>query len=938
MENADVGSIKENVVLTQECGQPQYRYEAFISYRHVEPDMTIAARLHTLLETYVIPRQLRRDGRRTPGKVFRDEEELPVSENLSQDIRQALASSRFLIVICSKSTPLSRWCAKEIQEFQELNGGERILSLLIEGEPGEAFPEELRWKSVNADGEDPTEKLVREEVEPLAADIRAETVKESLRKLKKREVLRLLAPLLGVSFDDLYQRERRRKRRKAVCRCAAAAGLVLAAAAVLGISARKISDEKFMKQLEVSLARGENALEEGRRLEALDISMHFLEQYPKMAGYDENTASARKLLLKAAYIPANSLLCQINKQENAGQTSMVKDPRLSGDGRLLYIVNNSENQVEQYRVADGELEAEFTSENAIQTIMVHEDKKRLVIVYRNGGGEIVSLESGERLWQYEAPEHYEALKESVYYEEERDTYFYEVTDYENFSTCLAYMEAGNSREIELEEISPRTIFTQSGKTRLIDNGNLVSLEWKGERMEFDLEEFAWDTFQLDTLCQATNVPQDGMLTFAAYSSDNDREVTAFFLDMEAVTAFGVVIPLREGLELADLYVAPDRNTAVAVAYRGIYETELFVYYLDAMENQPYWQFTLEGRHEVEAFAPDSASFLTLGEGIQNGGASLRICKIHHKNAEILREDAVILQTDVDKGWTVCAFQEETDKAGVVNLEPFYLGEVQNAPQDNWQQAREYYISSESVSAGQTQAVKTAGSQVEVLDSGGRKISAYQGEKETMCFTLDEKNRYLIVCEGAADLYSPEKEGSSATIAVWDYGRNETVKEFDCEVPNGCFDMRLAPDGSRLYLASGGRVTVVDLEKEELCGQLRLEEGTSQKEAFDRRCLFDFTNERLFVFEYFLDGPAWARRIQPVCTLYSLDTGEMLLSCPDFAEVESENWVFEKLMGYNLVEDYGVVITYTKDGSVTGYMQIKPLTAVEEDAVTFRSLP
>lgn len=32
-----------------------YKFDAFISYRHLEPDMTIAAELHKLLETFKIP-------------------------------------------------------------------------------------------------------------------------------------------------------------------------------------------------------------------------------------------------------------------------------------------------------------------------------------------------------------------------------------------------------------------------------------------------------------------------------------------------------------------------------------------------------------------------------------------------------------------------------------------------------------------------------------------------------------------------------------------------------------------------------------------------------------------------------------------------------------------------------------------------------------------
>jgi hypothetical protein len=35
-----------------------YQYDAFISYRHVEPDRTIAEKLHKMLEAYALPKNL----------------------------------------------------------------------------------------------------------------------------------------------------------------------------------------------------------------------------------------------------------------------------------------------------------------------------------------------------------------------------------------------------------------------------------------------------------------------------------------------------------------------------------------------------------------------------------------------------------------------------------------------------------------------------------------------------------------------------------------------------------------------------------------------------------------------------------------------------------------------------------------------------------------
>src|SRR5882724_7860007 len=126
-------------------GTEEYRYDAFISYRHVEPDRRWAKWLHKSLETYRVPSRLVRERGVRPRieRVFRDEEELPASADLSKEIDRALEQSRFLIVICSPRTPASRWVNKEVQRFREMGRHDRILALLIEGDPRESFPRAL---------------------------------------------------------------------------------------------------------------------------------------------------------------------------------------------------------------------------------------------------------------------------------------------------------------------------------------------------------------------------------------------------------------------------------------------------------------------------------------------------------------------------------------------------------------------------------------------------------------------------------------------------------------------------------------------------------------------------------------------------------------------------------------------------------------------------
>ena len=118
-----------------------YDYDAFISYRHIPRDMKIAKKLHGMLENYRTPGYLVKKG--FPArlkKVFRDRDELPTSSDLGQDIRQALIKSRFLIVLCSPEALQSEWVKEEAAFFGKYHGYDRILTVLVSGEPKDAFP------------------------------------------------------------------------------------------------------------------------------------------------------------------------------------------------------------------------------------------------------------------------------------------------------------------------------------------------------------------------------------------------------------------------------------------------------------------------------------------------------------------------------------------------------------------------------------------------------------------------------------------------------------------------------------------------------------------------------------------------------------------------------------------------------------------------------
>ena len=247
------------------------KYKAFISYRHLPLEMSIAKKLHQRIEHYTIPRELRKNGVKKPGYVFRDQDELPISSDLSANIRLALDRSEYLIVICTPETGKSAWVLEEIRYFLATHDRDHILVLLADGTSDEAFPDLLT--SVYSDKGEFIER-----VEPLAANIVASS-EAKRNRLFATESLRIIAALIGCTYDELYKREQRYKRR----RIAAAAAVVAAVAAVFiavlinrNREIRANYDRALRNQSQYLASESLKLLEEGDRLSAIALAMEAL--------------------------------------------------------------------------------------------------------------------------------------------------------------------------------------------------------------------------------------------------------------------------------------------------------------------------------------------------------------------------------------------------------------------------------------------------------------------------------------------------------------------------------------------------------------------------------------------------------------------------------------------------------------------------------------
>ena len=240
------------------------RYDAFISYRHSELDMEIAKKGHAGLETYKIPRAVRNKvGKKKMGRVFRDQEELPIGSDLDDNISGALQGAEYLIVICSPRTPESYWVCKEIETFIRMHDRNHILAVLIEGEPDESFPPQL----LTDDDGNP--------VEPLAADVRGADRRERNKKFKT-EILRLAAPIIGCTYDDLKQRHRERIIRRTIAIVSSAAAVIAIAGTAFGIyNARVAAKMKLLADEKAALADEKAALADEKTRLAEEISVQY---------------------------------------------------------------------------------------------------------------------------------------------------------------------------------------------------------------------------------------------------------------------------------------------------------------------------------------------------------------------------------------------------------------------------------------------------------------------------------------------------------------------------------------------------------------------------------------------------------------------------------------------------------------------------------------
>jgi multidrug resistance efflux pump len=311
--------------------------------------------LHDALKTFPVPADfaghINAHGEIVPERIdaiFQDGEELPAGAGLSVAAREALKQSRCLVVICS---PRSAKCAhvnEAVRYFKQLGRGSRILPIVIAGEPNATAAHQPRLFLdeecfVPAMGHpvlpDGTLDTTRPERGYIFADARhGDDKREVLVKdyhnaetELERAKIQLIAGLIGVGFNGLWQREQNRR----------FAGFAEAQAQVQEAwhQARKAQKQAEETQQQLHVLQQEASAATGKVLEA----------QRQLAETRNQLSDAPDKILEIQNLPSD-LQSQIQDAQNRAQAAESQARAAQSQVQQLHEqVREAENQLEQAR-------------------------------------------------------------------------------------------------------------------------------------------------------------------------------------------------------------------------------------------------------------------------------------------------------------------------------------------------------------------------------------------------------------------------------------------------------------------------------------------------------------------------------------------------------------------------------------------------------------
>lgn len=301
-------------------------YDAFISYRHTPESIAFARKLQAKLEGYRPPRSLKQH-QKPFARVFLDKNELACVSSLKQELALRLHQSDFLIVLCTRETPLSSWVDWEIETFLTSHAPDCIVPVLLDGDEQTAFP-----RALSATGQD-----------YLAANFSPEELKVGKNRTDE-EFSKIIAAKLHLSPKEVTQRHKAARYHKMLGGMAAVAALLLAFSAYALTQNRRISaqyEQTLIAQSRYLAQISDDLMQQGDRVRAVQTALAALP-----AG--ENSKD-RPLVTEAYYALSNAMYAYrdssplayaIEDTLTCEEGSSIASQALSSDGTQLLTISD----------------------------------------------------------------------------------------------------------------------------------------------------------------------------------------------------------------------------------------------------------------------------------------------------------------------------------------------------------------------------------------------------------------------------------------------------------------------------------------------------------------------------------------------------------------------------------------------------------------------
>ncbi len=305
-------------------------YDAFISYSHAV-DGRLAPALQSGLQRFAKPWY-----RLRALRVFRDEASLSANPALWSAIEEALARSRWFVLLASPTAATSHWVAQEAEYWLANKQVDHLLVLLSEGDlVWDEGPRSFDSARTNAL---PEALLKAFEEEPRWVDVRWARSRDQLTLRDARfraAVAELAAPIHGRPKDELIGEEIRQHRRTVRLARAAVAGLaalalaasVAAVLAVRGQSAARAERDRAQEQARLATSR-QLAAQSDVALRQNDLDRALL-------------LAAHSFLLRETAEAWDALVAALNAVPRLARivhTPVGIDRAISADGRVVAVV------------------------------------------------------------------------------------------------------------------------------------------------------------------------------------------------------------------------------------------------------------------------------------------------------------------------------------------------------------------------------------------------------------------------------------------------------------------------------------------------------------------------------------------------------------------------------------------------------------------------